>query len=912
MIRNESSRLFLLLTAMWLFTGHVFATHNRAGEITYEQIADLTLRITITTYTKASSTAADRDSLDIFFGDGNSRRIGRNNGPNNQGENIGNDIKKNIYTTNYTYSGPGRYVISMTDPNRNGGILNVNPPSSENVQFHLETTVIFLNPLFEGFNSSPVLLNPPIEIGCVGQPFTHNPNAFDPDFDSLTFELIVPLQDRNTPVPNYSFPNEISPGANNTIELNPATGDFLWRSPQRPGEYNITILIREFRNGREIGSVIRDLQILILECDNRPPRIEAPDEICVVAGTRLVIPVIATDPDFGQRIRMEASGGPFQVSFQPAQLQVASGYQPSPLSGQIIWQTDCSHISDGFYNVLVKAEDNFFNSAGLSVLKTIRIKVVGPAPESMTAEIQADEVVLSWQKPYDCESPVNEIFRGFAVYRRNSSLALMQDTCNPGLEGKGYALIAQNVLQSDGGKYVYKDATAEKGRIYCYRVVAVFARLTQAGFPVNRTESLFSKEVCIQLNRDIPFITKASVTKTATGDGEVEVHWTRPYLPDFDTITYPGPYTFQLLYSAGINTNNFIPVPGATFTFTGYSDISDTSFVHTFINTASQGYTYQVLFDVRGGVRYGSSLPASTVFSSIISSDRRNILTWISNTPWENQFYDVLRLNENSGVFERVGTTSTTSFTDRGLENGKEYCYKIESFGTYGLPGIIDPIQNFSQELCGVPVDTVPPCIPDLTVGNDCALADPLSGPESLFNTLRWTDVGKKCEDSDDVDLYRIYYKRFRDEPFRLLTEVSHDQDTQWIDRPEDGLAGCYAVSSVDVTGNESALSAEVCVENCPVFVLPNTFTPNGDGKNDLFIPRANRYVSYVEFNVFNVWGNKVFETSDPTIQWAGNDMNGKALAEGTYYYTCRVFESRLDGVVLQSQFLSGYIELIR
>ncbi len=906
-------RLVFFFIATICSSVSLWATHNRAGEITYEQISDLTLRITVTTYTKASSTAADRDSLDVFFGDGNSRRIGRSNGPNNKGENIGNDVKKNLYITTYTYSGPGRYTISMTDPNRNGGILNVNPPSSENVQFHLETTVVFLNPLFEGYNQSPVLLNPPIEIGCVGQIFTHNPNAFDPDFDSLTFQLIVPLQDRNTPVPNYSFPNEIAPGSNNTISLNPRTGDFIWRSPQRAGEYNITILIREFRNGREIGSVIRDLQILILECDNRPPKIEAPDEICVIAGTRIIIPITASDPDFGQRIRMEATGGPFQVSVSPATFQVPNGYQTSPLQASFMWLTACEHISEGYYNVLIKAEDNFFTSNGLSTLKTIRIKVVGPEPEGFTGEIASDQVQLRWSNPYTCDETENNIFQGFAIYRRNSSQFLQPDTCMPGLEGRGYTLIAQNIKSTTGSFYQYTDTTAEKGRIYCYRVVGVFAKNTQAGLPINRTESLFSKEVCIQLNRDIPFITKASVLKTDPENGAIEINWTKPYLPDFDTLLYPGPYTFILQRSTGIGTLNFNPVQGAIFTFDSYGAIVDTTFVdETGLNTRDSAYTYQIIFEIRGGARYGTSLPASTLYTKIVSSDRRNVLQWNSDTPWENQLFYIWRFNENTGQFEKIDSTILSTYTDKQLTNGKNYCYLIESSGTYGLQDLIDPILNFSQEICGVPIDTVPPCQPIVSVTNDCTLVDSLSGEDALFNVVRWNRVEKACEDSDDVILYRLYYSRFPEEAMQIIKEIDASADTFTIDRPQDGLAGCYAITAVDINGNESLLSSKECVENCPIYTLPNTFTPNGDGKNDLFVPRSMRFISYVEFQVYSVWGNKVFETNNPMLEWDGTHINGQKLAEGTYYYTCKVFEKRLDGNDVVSQSLSGFIQIIR
>ncbi|HLT94038.1 MAG TPA: hypothetical protein VKZ56_05725, partial [Membranihabitans sp.] len=184
-------RWFLVLVMVLISTHLLLATHNRAGEITYEQIGDLTIRITITTYTKTSS-HVDRDSLIVYWGDGTVETIARTNG---KGVPLGNDIKKNIYIKEHTYPGRGTYTIGMTDPNRIGGILNVNYPNSIRVKFHIATTFTFLNPQFQGENNSAILLQPPMDVGCVGKTFVHNPNAFDPDGDSLAYEWVIPLQD---------------------------------------------------------------------------------------------------------------------------------------------------------------------------------------------------------------------------------------------------------------------------------------------------------------------------------------------------------------------------------------------------------------------------------------------------------------------------------------------------------------------------------------------------------------------------------------------------------------------------------------------------------------------------------------------------------------------------------------------
>jgi len=66
-------------------------------------------------------------------------------------------------------------------------------------------------------------------------------------------------------------------------------------------------------------------------------------------------------------------------------------------------------------------------------------------------------------------------------------------------------------------------------------------------------------------------------------------------------------------------------------------------------------------------------------------------------------------------------------------------------------------------------------------------------------------------------------------------------------------------------------------------FTIPNVFTPNSDGVNDLFLIKAK---NIAEFNlvIVNRWGNVVFETSDVTVSWDGKFKN-VLCTEGTYFY---------------------------
>ena len=100
--------------------------------------------------------------------------------------------------------------------------------------------------------------------------------------------------------------------------------------------------------------------------------------------------------------------------------------------------------------------------------------------------------------------------------------------------------------------------------------------------------------------------------------------------------------------------------------------------------------------------------------------------------------------------------------------------------------------------------------------------------------------------------------------------------------------------------------------ENCAEYNLPNAFTPNNDGQNDVFEPFPGwRFVERIDMQIFNRWGNLVFTTNDPAIQWAGVTSDGKKLADGTYFYICKVFIPNLNGETTISTTLNGWIEIV-
>ena len=70
------------------------------------------------------------------------------------------------------------------------------------------------------------------------------------------------------------------------------------------------------------------------------------------------------------------------------------------------------------------------------------------------------------------------------------------------------------------------------------------------------------------------------------------------------------------------------------------------------------------------------------------------------------------------------------------------------------------------------------------------------------------------------------------------------------------------------------------------VFYAPNSFTPDGDGLNDVWVPVVTGIVSY-KLEVFNRWGELVFETLDEKEPWLGQKGNDGQhyCPNGMYFY---------------------------
>ena len=859
-------KILILLFLLTFIAGPLMATHQRAGEITFRYISGTTYEVTIVTYSYAPS-EADRYELQINWGDKTKTVLARNNGPVNQqghtGEIVGKDIKKNLYTGIHTFPAPGTYKISLEDPNRNYGILNI--PNSVDVPLYIETELI-INP-FIGRNSSPLLLLPPIDQGCVNQPFIHNPGAYDPDGDSLSFRL-VPCRGAG----GVNIPGFIYPGSNegSLFTINPITGEIRWDKPLSQGEYNIAFLIEEWRNGMKIGYTTRDMQITIVTCNNNAPVLEPIPDTCVEAGTTLQFKVVATDVD-QDMIKITAAGAPFEIS-NPAVFTANDSAAHN--TGTFTWNTTCNQVRKNPYQLYFKAIDNA-SPVNLFDLKSMNIKVIGPAPRNLVATPFGNTIRLNWDKNR-CSN-----VSGYGIYRRNGLGGYLPGYCETGVPpSTGYQLISRLTTPDT----TFTDSELSRGIEYCYMVVALYP---------DGAESYASNEACAQLKKGVPVITNVSVQKTGITDGKIYLAWSKP--SEIDPVQAPGPFKYLIYRSEDLAGSAFKLVDSL-------SSINDTIYFDNGINTAEHGVSYRVdLYNDTPGMRFlvGPSQKASSPFLTLVPGDRKMRININTMVPWTNEQYQIFRQNETTLQFESIGKSFTPTYTDSDIENGKSYCYQVKVVGTYGTSGITDPLINFSQEACATPVDNEKPCTPVLSVETQCSLSQ---------NILTWKDPFNSCE--QDVVKYVIFYRPPQNTNWIRLDSVAASPYTH---TNSGSIAGCYSVMAADAAGNQSSASDTVCVETnvCGTYSIPNVFTPNNDEKNDILIPFPYSSVEKIDLQIFNRWGNLVFSTQDPNIRWDGKIQGtNQDASDGVYYYMCDVYELTLNGT--NKRTIKGSITIIR
>ncbi len=353
-----------------------FATHASGSDLTYTWVSGNTFRVTVSFYRDCAGVAAPNtislDARSVSCNRNQSYTLTRIPG-------TGQEITYPCPTANTRctsgssiYPGYQRYVFeaNITLPQqctdwvlsyyvccRNCAITTLDNPCNENM--YVEAT---LNNVVAPTNSSPRFTNIPVAFLCLNQSFTYNHGVVDANGDSLVYSLITPknYNTGNNTVgavtfnPGYSANNPLT--SSPAVNINTVNGD-ITMFPTVNNEVGVAaILIREYRNGVLIGSVIRDMQFLTKSCNpNLLPTASGMNNTTnfaavVCPGDTLTFTVHSADPNLGDTLNMN-----WNDVVPGATFTLTGGLNPV---GTFTWIPTLANARSQPYSFIVTVRDN--------------------------------------------------------------------------------------------------------------------------------------------------------------------------------------------------------------------------------------------------------------------------------------------------------------------------------------------------------------------------------------------------------------------------------------------------------------------------------------------------------------------------------------------------------------------------
>jgi len=851
------------------------ASHIVGGEIYYDYMGNNVYRFYISVYRDCNSTGAQFDnplSLSIY-----------NNGALVQNVNVGFpgsvpvpvvfnnpcvSPPNNICTENALYTvdvnlppAAGGYTVTYQRCCRGPNVTNINNP--DNTGFTLTCVVPGIN-TGAIINSSPRFNDYPPLLLCNNDDLIFDHSATDPDGDQLVYSLVTPYSGASglNPAPNpsppppyfpvnwlggYSAANPLGPGA--TIAIDPVTG-LLTASPNLLGLFVVGIRVEEYRNGVLINATTRDFLFRVFNCNLQlesilPLQEDLPSFISYCQGLTV---------DF---VNNSYGGTNYEWDFGVPGINtdVSAAFAPS-----------YTYPTDGSYTVMLVVNPGWpcTDTAYMDIIVNNQIAVDFTSNDSLCIFGNSFDFVAQSNGP-----------AGSTYTWDFGPNATAPTTTGTTISGVNFSTTGFNavtvsvennlcVAEYTDSVYIFPEPIAGiilPADFECGGLTVDFGNVSQ-----NSTEYAWDFGVA-GTNTDVSTDFEPNFTFPAPGTYTITLtSGSSPSCTDQTTATITLNEQLVVAFNSEdslcVTSNNFNfdgivgGPPGSIFTWNFGPNAS--------IQTSTDIDVANVVFDTIGAI----PITLTGTFENCVESITQEIYLFY---PPEINFTIApgLQCAPFNAQFIDQSTAETTiyynwDFGDGGTSTDQNPTHLYPNVGNYPvtlsirtLNGCVDTLTLLQDDLVNVrpkPTSsfTVTPDYTDICNSSIQFIDQSIGGADWFY----WYD-DTTLYSTGAQSPYHTYVTPGNHYPYQIVTNEFGCKDTS---------------------------SSQLFIEPFTVFA-PNTFTPDGDEFNNIFLPIVYLHVEEWHMEIFDRWGEIIWESYDVNVGWDGIGPNGRVVQDGGYVW---------------------------
>lgn len=290
---------------------------------------------------------------------------------------------------------------------------------------------------------------------------------------------------------------------------------------------------------------------------------------------------------------------------------------------------------------------------------------------------------------------------------------------------------------------------------------------------------------------------------------------------------------------------------------------------------------------------------------------------------------DLIHCDDESTILEASGSgsfnwfrngTALSTATANPLTTSTEGTYTVQLTDVFGCVALSNPIEVVYAEISSLEIvgPTIPPCEGSSlslslnqnfqsvlwstgAVSNSISVNEP--GAISVEVSNEWNCTASATFDAFFATLPVVTlpsaYVSDCSKGVQLMATVS-EGSIAWspsatlsaadVEQPVANPTTTTSYTIIVTNGACEVIRSTSVEADCGAIYVPNSFTPNGDGVNDLFRVVTNGAREF-ELLIFNRWGEVVFETTDPQAYWDGG-LNGYYAQDGVYTWLAKAFDA--------------------